>query len=69
MTEQKNEENTITKESQKEIRFPVSLRDWFSGMALQGYLANPTQWPSEKELIAEWCYKMADTMMEARDND
>lgn len=47
----------------------MSLRDYFAGMALQGYLSNPenTSSPgySRYGLINE-CYLMADAMIERR---
>lgn len=51
----------------------MSLRDWFSGMALQGYLAGREK-PTRKMLpgdkhhhsVATACYRYADAMLEAR---
>lgn len=52
----------------------MTLRDWFAGMALQGYLAgreNPTREmiPGDKHhhAVAMACYRYADAMIAARD--
>ncbi len=56
----------------------MNLREWFAGMALQGYIANPTSFcppvpeadKGNVELIAEICalfaYEVADAMIERR---
>ena len=49
----------------------MSLRDWFAGMALQGYLANPSVnaddlWSRSKEAASESHYQWADAMIKAR---
>ena len=48
----------------------MTLRDWFAGQALQGILAAPSPladqaWKSDA-IAAEWSYKLADAMLEAR---
>lgn len=43
----------------------MELRDWFAGQALTGIASDPEVVMS-KERIAEWCYEMADAMLEAR---
>ena len=51
----------------------MTLRDWFAGMALQGYLAgrnhHPTSDPSgfEATKSAKQCYGYADAMLAARE--
>lgn len=40
----------------------MSLRDWFAGMALQGYIASVTQSPDRKD-TAIACYEYADAML------
>jgi hypothetical protein len=43
----------------------MSLRDWFAGMALQGFLvAEPTMQDAK---AAEWSYALADAMLAARE--
>lgn len=47
----------------------LSVRDWFAGKALEGYLAScgPHVEPVEvASTIAEDCYKLADAMLAAR---
>jgi hypothetical protein len=45
----------------------MTLRDWFAGQAMQGFIACPdTQ--GEPEGIATWCYQMADAMLKARES-
>lgn len=39
----------------------LTLRDWFAGMAMQGFVACPST------EVAEWSYKMADAMLKERD--
>lgn len=50
-----------------EYKTGMSLRDWFAGMALQGYLTD-TKHPDSAtpSIVAEWCYANADAMLEAR---
>jgi hypothetical protein len=48
----------------------MSLRDWFAGQALAGYIASI---PIEREVpdarIAKSCYETADAMIKERDRD
>ena len=46
----------------------VTLRDWFAGQAMAGYFANPNtpHMNAAHEGTAEYCYQMADAMLEAR---
>lgn len=61
------EENITTKESQREIQLPVSLRDYFAAKAMAAILES---WPSEIEMdvgdIARGSYKVADAMLMKR---
>lgn len=45
----------------------MTLRDWFAGMAMQGYIAHGT--PSDVSFrdVAEKSYLMADAMIERRE--
>jgi len=42
----------------------MTLRDYFAAKAMQGQIA--TDWDVPREVIAQWCYRMADAMLEAR---
>lgn len=46
----------------------MSLRDWFAGMAMQGFSANPSDtcldW--DFEMVSRLAYEQADRMLEAR---
>lgn len=42
----------------------MSLRDWFAGMALSGYMANTTTYLPE---AAQESYRIADEMLAARE--
>ena len=46
----------------------ISIRDWFAGMAMQGYLAgrNVNQCDSRKNIVAQQCCEYADAMLAAR---
>lgn len=44
----------------------MSLRDWFAGMALQGYIASVTQSP-DPDSAAEKCFDYADAMLVKRE--
>jgi len=45
----------------------LDLRDYFAGLALQGRLANPTQYQvSNEHIFARDAYVLADEMMKAR---
>lgn len=46
----------------------MSLRDWFAGQALAGYFAYPhAQHTNDASpSVAEYCYRIADAMMETR---
>jgi hypothetical protein len=46
---------------------PMPLRDWFAGMALQGIIANESQFDGSDEKIATWAYNYADAMIKERD--
>lgn len=47
----------------------MTLRDWFAGMAMQGLLGGPTQWPEPQEahniakIAAKVSYLVADEML------
>lgn len=43
----------------------MTLRDYFAAKALQGSVANDGYVPN-KQYLAQWCYEMADAMMQAR---
>ena len=43
----------------------MSLRDYFAAKAMQGVLSSPTD-PTSFASLAEWSYKAADAMLEAR---
>jgi hypothetical protein len=44
----------------------MTLRDYFAGQALVK-VATSTSLDVSSERIAEWCYKLADAMLEARE--
>ncbi len=49
--------------------YGMPLRDWFAGMALQGYLAGRNNNPERETLIdraVKSCYQYADAMLAAR---
>lgn len=50
-----------------DMRDPVgmTLRDYFAAKAMQGLMASPSD-PASVEIAAEWSYKVADAMLEAR---
>ena len=43
----------------------MSLRDYFAAKAMQGLMASPAD-PESMEIAAEWSYKLADAMINAR---
>jgi hypothetical protein len=43
----------------------MTLRDYFAGMAMQGFIACPNT-RGEPNDIAAWCYQMADAMLAER---
>ena len=43
----------------------MTLRDYFAAKAMQGLMASPSD-PASEEIAAEWSYKVADAMLEAR---
>lgn len=45
----------------------MTLRDWFAGQALAGFLSNPTIGVTNPPKAANWAYAYADEMLEARD--
>ena len=48
----------------------MTLRDYFAGQALSGYLASASQPPFEhasEDIMAAWCYQNADAMLAARE--
>lgn len=47
----------------------MSLRDWFAGLAMQGYLSselNPGDNPIGDEYLSKWSYATADAMLKER---
>jgi len=47
----------------------MTLRDWFAGQALAGYMANPNLVYGDsvaRQRVAKVCYGLADAMLEAR---
>jgi len=61
----KNEESITTAESEKVTQYPVELRDWFAGLAMQGLLTH-----DDEGLISEAAqdaYRYADAMLKARE--
>ena len=56
-----------TKDGQKqELQLPVDLRDWFAGMALAGFCANPEVHGTAKDLALP-AYVQADAMIKERE--
>lgn len=45
----------------------MSLRDWFAGMALQGYRSQKGGHLFTKESVVSWAYQDADAMIQERD--
>ena len=55
--------STITDDS---LHVPgMSIRDYFAAKAMQGLMASPAD-PESIEIAAEWSYKVADAMINAR---
>jgi hypothetical protein len=46
--------------------FGMTLRDWFAGQALAGFMANTKRPTTIAEDDATWCYQIADAMLAAR---
>jgi len=47
----------------------MTLRDWFAGLAMQGYIASPDTDPHVPfEAFARDSYKQADAMLEEREH-
>ncbi|WP_312139952.1 hypothetical protein [Stutzerimonas nitrititolerans] len=44
----------------------MTLRDFFAAKAMQGWTANPLPNDSSIQEVAEWAYRQADAMLEAR---
>lgn len=47
----------------------MTLRDYFAGKAMEGYLTHAACADSECSLIAKWAYEMADAMLAARNEE
>ena len=43
----------------------MTLRDYFAAKAMQGVLSSPSD-PESMAALAEWSYRVADAMLEAR---
>jgi len=61
----KNEESITTAESEKVTQYPVELRDWFAGLAMQGMLADDPDITTVR--LAHEAYHIADAMLKARE--
>ena len=46
----------------------MTLRDYFAAQSLKGFIQHDFHTPTYKQ-IAEACYKLADAMLEARQNE
>ena len=49
-----------------ENHYGMSLRDWFAGQALTGLALNQKAYDFDPEGMAQWSFKVADAMLEAR---
>ena len=47
----------------------MSLRDWFAGQALIGYLTNPNYEDSADANFAKWSYATADALIAEREKN
>jgi hypothetical protein len=45
----------------------MTLRDYFAGQALMGFMASDTDFSDHVEIVAETAYKLAGAMLEARE--
>ena len=47
----------------------MTLRDWFAGQVLRGFISDPDVRLDDESIpkIAKTCYEMADAMLEARE--
>ena len=45
----------------------MTLRDWFAGQALAGYMAQTVVTGEDASTVAGWCYEQADAMLAARE--
>lgn len=50
-------------------QFGMTLRDYFAGQALAGFMANTRRPTTMAEDDATWCYSIADAMLAARTGD
>lgn len=44
----------------------MTLRDWFAGQALCGWVSDPAIDSNQEEGVARICYALADAMIQAR---
>lgn len=44
----------------------MSLRDWFAGLAMQGFCAHPDNWGLTPKTMGKTAYEIADAMIAAR---
>ena len=44
----------------------MSLRDWFAGLAMQGFRANEDGFSTDDPVVAKWSYEQADAMLAER---
>lgn len=47
----------------------LSIRDWFAGQALAGYLVDISSRPANREAMCFECYKIADEMLKVRQGE
>lgn len=50
------------------VHMGMDLRDWFAGMALHGLMGKQDTRGKKPKQITDVCYKIADAMMESREN-
>lgn len=56
----------MTKRYEKPCNTGMTLRDWFAGMAMQGYMASDTSNAFSMEDIVSVAFEMADYMLKER---
>ena len=61
--------NTYSTELKREFPAPpesISLRDWFAGQALAGFLGHPED-TGKSDIAAKYAYEIADAMLAQRE--
>jgi hypothetical protein len=61
--------NYFINNSPGEKKLPVTLRDYFAGLAMQGYIISDNEIKISDDILAVYAYTLADEMLRCREGE